>query len=222
MADMPLNVNWPASVRLNKDLRRRFVKTVMEDVIPDESRPRTEDFISEWNSQMYDIVFKPYLEHLNALPEWAVRQSDSFYLNMLAHEPKDSPWRHSTGRLRFQTPDGKPKVMSIEDTGYYSSRENKVPQPPAGHDCIDAYKKLLQQQKDWDVKKQQLERQLETAVEGCNTSHQLFRVWPKAVQYSHVFPEPEKKEIQRGGNPDVSGAELDIGVSLTKATVSQY
>lgn len=224
MTVVTLNSDWPPSVRLNKHLRAAFVRKVLEDVMPEEGKPKDEDFISEWNSQMYDIVFGPYLDTLEKMPSWGKQVKKDFRVNMLAHETNKSDWKGHNGTLTFTTPDGTDKVQTIQTSGYsyYSSDSGKTPQPPAGHECIDAYKRLLQQKKDWDVKRFNLERTLEKAVEGCNTSHQLFKVWPKAVQYADVFPAPEKKEAVRGGNPDVTGSELDIGVSIAKATVSQY
>ena len=86
---------------------------------------------------------------------------------------------------------------------------------PKDHLIHKEYKQFLQDTEDYNTKVRELRSQLVKLVSSCNTSKQLYTAWPEAEKYAHCFP---YKAPNRHAGATVSGAEMDIGVKISKAS----
>ena len=198
----------PRSTRLNNSLRSAFVRTVMADVMPDTSIPTMEDFQKEHAVMAYEATYGKYKEQIQALPrEYTVKTNIIFV--SLDGKP-----------VAFIQPNKVTAFMKYTGSSYDYLLHNSdcgLPFLPVEHPITQAYKQRLQEMKDWRLKVTELRNQLTTLVEGCNTSGQLYKAWPTAIKFAGCFPyvAPEK-----GGKPDITGEELDIGLALSQLVVT--
>lgn len=192
----------PRSTRLNKSNRDDFIKKVVKKYYPPEKRPDINDFKRKWNPKIYDIIFSPYKEQLDALPD-----------SWLASTRKI--WATINGTtLEFESPKDI-KRPGTGDGGYYSSTKF-VPIVSDEHQISKEYKQHCNDLRDFNAKKNSFESQIRTLAYSCNTSAQLFKAWPEAEHYSECFPYvgPE-----RHAGAAISKTEIDLGKKLANLKV---
>lgn len=210
---------WPKSTRLNASNRQKFVDTVVADLMPEENKPDEDTFAHKWAQTVYDTIYGPHLETMKLLPKWMFKKDDDFTVDLFKHEPKSDPIVSShNGNVTFKL--DKEQLM-IREAGRYSwSSDAAAELPPGDHEFVQAYKTLCQQQEDWRDRFYELRQTLQQVAEACNTSHQLFRAWPKAVKYAETcFPYQEPAEAKRGGQTDISADQLDLTAKLAQTVV---
>lgn len=217
MPDEKINNTWPKSTRLNQENRERFVRTVVEDLIPLNTRPTTQKFGEKWGDKLYEDIYGPHKETMDLLPSWMFVEAKEFVVDIKLHAPT-----LDGESVTFYL--SEPKRMVNEESFYgwrnQDSRDYCIPQIPEDHDVIQAWEEHKQANKDWQSKHSELKRTLEQVSDACNTSHQLFRAWPKAVKYAEqCFPYVEPRESKRGGQTDISAEELDLTAKIAQTTV---
>lgn len=219
MTEETFDNSWPKSTRLNRHNRRQFVDTVLADLMPDEAKPTTEGFAEKWGDNVYELVYGPHLETMQLLPSWMFRSADDFTVDLFKHESRNDPVvKAHSGVVRFKLSKERPLIR--ESSRYSWSTDAGAEMPPGDHEVVRAYKNMCQQTEDWQSKWYELRGTLEEVAEACNTSHQLFRAWPKAVKYAEeCFPYVEPTEAKRGGQTSISAEQLDLTAKLAQVTV---
>lgn len=211
--------HWEKSVRLNHGNRDNFIKTVVAHIMPDEKRPTTENFATKWQSTLYDVIYTPeVLKAMAACPAWMFLETEYYYVNM---DPKKRPDRYGTNVQKFRCP-RKGLRTTERETGDYGSHDSDVGCPTIDpeHASAKEWAQIETQSMDWQAKKSSLESQLKTIAYDCNTSHQLYELWPEALNFAQeCFPYTAPGEIQRGGESSVSASELNIGIMMAKTSV---
>lgn len=210
---------WPKSVRLNIENRQKFVKAVLEDVMPGDKKPTNRAFAEQWGQKVYDDIYGPLKEQMDALPKWMWTKNDEFNCDVFHHESKTSEWKNEDGIVEFQL--NKNARMVNESNVYHWNRcsDEVLAILPDDHEVIQAYKDHINATKDWNSQYQELNATLAQVSDACNTSHQLFRAWPKAVKYAQeCFPYQEPAEAKRGGQTDISSEQLDLTAKIAQAT----
>ena len=221
MSEETFDNTWPKSTRLNQANRELFVKTVIEDLMPSDDEPRLHKFAEKWGPTVYESIYTPYLEKMKALPKWMFTEQDTFHVDVFKNEsPNDPIVKQHNGTVKFQLP--KKMFMAAQEYNSYSwqSSGNRLAELPDDHEVIQALKDHYQAEDDWSARGHELRQTLTEVVEDCNTSHQLFRAWPKAVKYAEeCFPYVEPAEAKRGGQTSVSSEQLDLTAKLAKTVV---
>jgi hypothetical protein len=211
--------DWEKSVRLNNGNRANFIRVVIEDIMPDAMEPTIDNFAEKWENTLYDVVYSPETQiAMKACPSWMFHETQYYFVNM---DSEKEPNRGSV--LKFKAPRSNCLAPEREssDWGSYNA-DVGCPTIAADHAAAVEYKRIGQQRKDWIAKKNNLQNQLRTVSEDCNTSHQLYEAWPAALNYStQCFPYTAPAEVQRGGRSSVSAQELDIGVMMAKSNVNE-
>ena len=210
--------DWEKSVRLNMGNRDNFIKTVLEDIMPEDSQPSQETFCEKWKNKLYDVIYPAeVVTAMQACPSWMFQKTNFIYIGF----GKDQHGRQSI--LKFEVPANSLALEKENSNHYYSSHADSVglPQIPDDHPAKLEFDNLNQQTRDWNTKRHSLQTQLHTMAYACNTSHQLYEVWPQALNYAEeCFPYTAPKEAVRGGDSIVTAAELNIGISLAKSSVN--
>lgn len=221
MAEETFDNAWPTSTRLNQKNRQLFVTTVLNDLMPDEKKPSTYDFATKWGDTLYHAAYDEYLEQMKALPKWMFVQKDEFHVDVWRGEdPNDPLVKAHNGVLEFQL--SSPMLMMKETHSSYSwsGTKNRLAEIPTDHEVVQALKDHYQASDDWDANYKELRTTLEEVTEACNTSHQLFRAWPKAVKYAEeCFPYVQPAQAKRGGQTTISADQLDLTAKLAQTTI---
>ena len=202
----------PRSVRLNQELREDFINTVVNEIMPDEKEPTIEKFQDAYAQSVYDATYGLVLPTMQQLPDWAIVECRSFFVQLGEKPP-----------LLFQLPDDG-KFFYNQQQGYssYGNQPNKgsvYPSLECNHPIAQAFEAQKQALADWKTKRQALKQQLQELTTNCNTSGQLFKTWPKAMEFAYVFPQPEVKE-RAVWTPSMDAAELDLGIELSQVEVA--
>jgi len=186
----------PRSTRLNKDNKFKFVQAVLEKHLPEEKLPSLNDFRTRWKDKVYDIAYGPFLQQMQALPEYMFERSSSIRILINGE------------REYFDL--GK-KVLHAWQSSY-----SVAALVPDDHLMAQEHKQLQQQIKDYRLQRSKLETQLQKLVNSCNTSGQLYEAWPEAEKFADCFPykAPNKHQCAK-----VSATEMQIGLNIAKATV---
>lgn len=210
--------DWIKSVRLNMGNRDTFIDTVLEDVMPRDSEPGQQTFCDKWANKLYDVIYPAdVVKAMKACPKWMFQETDFIYIDFGMNS-------HNRAQiLKFEVPAKSLALESENSNHYYSSHSDNVglPKIPSDHPAKAEWEQLNQQARDWSTKRSSLHTQLHQMAYACNTSHQLYEVWPDALKYAQeCFPYEEPKEAVRGGDSLVSAAELNIGIKLAQSSVS--
>lgn len=210
---------WPKSIRLNMENRERFVRTVLEDIMPSDKQPCEDAFAKEWGDKLYADIYGPLKEHMDALPKWMWTDGSRFHVDVYKHEPPSSDYKGRDGVVEFRMTKDR-RMINEENVYHWNRTGNEVMAVvPEDHEVIQAYKDHCQAGEDWNNQYQELRRTLEKVSNACNTSHQLFRAWPKAVKYAQsCFPYVEPAEAKRGGQTDISADQLNLTAKIAQAT----
>lgn len=197
----------PRSVRLTNDLRYKFINRVITTLMPVETCPNLQGFIKKHREQVYKETYGMYQESLKALPEWMTTKTSRFTIKLGSHKELDI----DMGRefLGFPT-----------DINYYGKAEFGVPDIGSNHEVSKAYVQFQLDRQEWNTKRNTLEDKIRKIANSCNTTGQLYKVWPKAKEYSHIFPTPSTTTRSQW-TPQYDGAELDLEIEMTKVTVNK-
>jgi len=203
----------PRSIRLNQDLRDEFVRTVIEEIMPDKNEPTIQKFQERYAQAVYDATYGEIADTMSQLPDWAVKETTCIFAKL----------EGATNEIGFifQTPVKAFYKNNYTDYSRYMSHDSSSPLPvlASDHPVTQAYIAQNQAQTDWGVKRRQLEAQLSELTSTCNTSGQLFKTWPKAMEFAHIFPQPEVKE-RTEWKPAMDADELDLGIELSQVEVT--
>lgn len=182
----------PRSTRLNKYNRDVFTRTVLQDLLPDETDAWKETFRKEWEKRIIEHIYGPYKEHIDALPDWMKTKTeriavmigrDYFYFEMRPAVPLP------TGSRTLQLKEG----AAFEEWEHIKNK-------------IDEYY----------VKRRELERQLDKLVNSCNTSGQVYKAWPDAIKYHKCFPYVAPERHQGAA---VDREEMDLSIKMSKVDI---
>ena len=193
----------PRSTRLNQYNRDKFIRRVISDLMPSDKQPDMDDFVKRWKDKVYDLVYGPYKELMDQLPDWFFEEDDDVTVRFRVSS-------NDTYNVTF--PQGKRVKIARSGYGYHA----KYPELPDDAEIVQDYKQQRQLMHDWGVKQRELENQIRQLVYSCNTSGQLYAAWPDAEKYADCFP---YKGPQRFEGPDVSKEEIDIAIQLSKLNV---
>jgi len=194
----------PQSTRLNKVNRTKFINVVLEDKIPESSQPSRPDFKNRWEDKIYDIVYGPYIEQMNKLPDWFFSKSKHMTVSFSLSKQRSGVMRFDLGQMH--------KIVLQQR---YSG---DVAAPvPEDHKITQEYNALVQQEDDYRLRRNELQKQLANLVDSCNTSAQLFTAWPEALKYKECFPYVPRAKFQGAA---VSQHEMEIGTLLAQTTVT--
>ena len=204
----------PRSIRLNQDLRDDFINTVVHEIMPPEKEPTIRRFQETYAQAAYDATYGPILDIINQLPAWAKQESKCFFVL----------FNGAGAGLAFVLPQSVTtlhKEPYDEYSNYHMSPNNGSPIPTLSddHPIVEAYKNQKQALLDWKEKRNALHMQLRELTNSCNTTGQLFKTWPKAMEFAHIFPQPEPT-TRTEWKPSMDAAELDLGVELSQVDVA--
>jgi len=202
----------PRSIRLNQDLRDDFVNTVINEIMAKDKEPTIPKFQAAFALAAYNATYGLIHDEMKALPSWATTKATCFFVNL-----------GDVTTLAFILPNGVSLFFNelIEDYSEYQMRPESgslFPSLEREHPITQNYVAQVQAISDWKTKKRALRTQLQELTAGCNTTGQLFKTWPKAMDFAHVFPQPEVKERTKW-EPVMDAAELDLGVELSQVEV---
>lgn len=210
---------WPKSVRLNKENREKFVKAALGNIMPAEKEPTLANFTQTWGPIVYKAIYDPLEAHMDALPKWFFTEATEFHVDLFKYESKTSPWKDKDGLIEFDLPSKERMIVEENVYSWNRSTQECIAQIPEGHDVIQEYKDHCQASDDWHTQHKELKDTLVSVSDACNTSHQLFRAWPKAVQFAEeCFPYVEPAEAKRGGQTDISTEQLELTAKIAQAT----
>ena len=199
----------PRSTRLNGNNRDAFVSAVIEANLPQSKRPTDAQFKSRWDSKIYDIVYGPYIDIMKTLPKW-------FFAEMKSIRVRFQQGKKDLGTLYFDVP--KACLVINPHSGYSHGIRVITEAPiPEDHQITTEFIAHRQAQADFETKRRELSKQTRDLVYSCNTSGQLYKAWPPAVNYAECFP---YRGPNRHEGPTVSGTEMDITLKVSKATIT--
>ena len=202
----------PRSVRLNQDLRAEFIRTVIDEVMPDDKKPSHESFARSNAQAAYDATYGEIKDIIDQLPAWAVKEGSTFYIEL---------GEHGTQPFISNTPVRTFYKDNDDNFRYYMNHNNDSPLPVLDddHPLTQAFRANDQAIVDWETKARELRKQLHDLTDSCNTTGQLFKTWPKAIEFAYVFPQPEIKQRAQW-EPQMDASELDLGVELAQVDVA--
>jgi hypothetical protein len=176
--------------------------------MPDSKQPKLEDFQKAYAVRAHEETYGKYKAELDALPPWMIKMSNCIYVIL------------GTKREFFLLPKAVKTLYQINTNSYDQyvgfNAQVATPELDASHFITIAYEQKKQEIADWGIKKRELRNQLSNVVDACNTSGQLYKAWPKAKEYAHIFPQ---QQINRAQPPDVTARELDIGIAISQTTI---
>lgn len=200
------------SIRLNQSLRDDFVEAVLNEIMPTEKQPTMIKFQTRYAQEVYDAVYGPYKDVISQLPPWAQKSSTCFHA--ILGDSEALAFIMTTPVITFY----ENKATQYGHYGMHADHDAPIPRLKSSHRISLALKAQIQAITDWKVKKQHLTTQMNELASNCNTSGQLFKTWPKAMEFAHVFPEAEAKE-RKVWEPAMDADELDLGVELSQVDV---
>ena len=204
----------PRSIRLNQDLRDEFIRTVIAEIMPDEKEPTIQKFQETYAQQAYDATYGLIASTMAQLPAWAIINAKGFFVKLGENDP-----------LLFVISSGVDVFHDEGHNNYHShyryspDHGSTVPELDDDHPITQTYEAQEHARIDWGVKRRELQNQLRELTNTCNTTGQLFKTWPKAMEFAHVFPQPEVKE-RKQWEPSMDAAELDLGVELSQVEIA--
>ena len=196
----------PRSVRLNNTNRNTFVSTVLNTLLSQNSAPKFSDFTRKWSSHIYEYIYGPHKELIEQLPDWMKTKTEQITVflgtRQVVFTLNKPEWALEDGQSSMYVGDDKPftPICFLDDYDELTLE----------------FKAHQQQQTDWNTKRIALKEELTKVVNACNTSSQLYIAWPKALEFSYLFPYKGSVKIPK---PKISSAALDMTVYITKSTV---
>ena len=203
----------PRSVRLNQDLRDDFVNTVINEIMSEDKEPTIIKFQKANAQAAYAATYGVIQEQMKALPSWAIIKANCFYISLGDHRPLAFILDKGVNLFYNEHQEDYSTYQMSPDAG------TAVPNLDSDHPITQAYTAQVQAIEDWSTKKRALRTQLKELTDSCNTTGQLFKTWPKAMDFAHVFPQPETKERTKW-EAKMDAAELDLGVELSQVEVT--
>jgi hypothetical protein len=205
----------PRSIRLNNDLRAGFIKHVIEQVMPERSRPTKTSFQKANAERLYEATYGKYKEVMEQLPAWMLKPANCFFVQ-LGNAPDDGYRPQNIMEVISQVP-----VLTFykNENLHYSEYHNPDDHSPLPilddeHELTKAFRKHQHAMNEWGVKQSNLKSQLRELTNSCNTTGQLYKTWPKAVEYADYFPQPQVQERTKW-EPQMDSSELDIGLAIS-------
>ncbi len=178
------------SKKLSSGERERLIDTLVKKAFDHKEASLNKRLIA-WADSVYKKFVTPYLEHIDALPEYMQSKRES--INVDINDNPFNYWRVSriyTGKHGCFKMSKERLFVKVgnEQTPHISNKEHQQFQ--------NKLEKLGQVMKKLEEEKKAVKAKIKGSVSVFNTTKQLFEGWPEAyIIYCELYPEQNNAQF---------------------------